>query len=379
MVTRREKKKRANARRWVDEHESGFQMTSLKLPEGVKFFKVDKATVYRLEIIEFEAGAGNPYAHAGETHFERTLWTHPRIGVDSDTYTCPAKTAKKKCPICEHRQRLSRESDIDKETEKLIKDLLPKERQLWNVFDHAAPDDGVQIWDISFHLFGKQLRDYLKDADEEDGYDYFSSPDDGFTIKVGFTEEKFAGNTFYKTGSIEFKKRRGECDQEILTGGGHALDDLLIVESYDKLKSVFLQTGDDGDDGKSSSAAAEDEELLKKRRRRKSVEEKKEEKPPVDDRSFNRGDTVYTKKDERECMVSKISPDGALTLIADDDQVIKDVMPLEVRTADEQGKRDSATGRGESLPDDPDPVESQAAASEKGGEDDDWDNDWDED
>jgi hypothetical protein len=179
---------------------------------------------------------------------------------------CPAQTANQPCPICEYRKKLHRDPDAD---EKLIKSLAPKERQLFNVFDPNEPDKGVQIWDISYHLFGKCLDEHLKNADEEDGLDFFYHPKRGKTLKLGVIEESYNGRAFYKVTSILFRDRKEPIDQELLTST-HCLDELLIVMPYEKLKAMFLQTGEEssagaGDDDappakKKAAPAAEDDD-----------------------------------------------------------------------------------------------------------------------
>jgi len=246
-MVRRDKKRRGkvrSARKRAEEHKSGFERTSVKPPDGVEMFSPDKAGVYRIDIVPYTVTTDtNPYAEEGDQHFERTFFTHRAIGPNEDTVVCLAKTFKKPCPVCEHRAKLAKDPDAD---EQLVKDLGPKERQLWNVLDHDEEDKGVQLWDISFHLFGKQLDARVKNSDEDDGYEYFHDPNEGMTLKVGMAERSFAGNKFLEAESIDFKKRK-PLDDDILDAAV-VLDDCLVEMDYDSLKKMFLQTGDDDDD-----------------------------------------------------------------------------------------------------------------------------------
>lgn len=241
---RTERKNRLSARRRAEEHKSGFDSTSLVLPEGFKLWKIDKAGVKRIDILPFRVGVGNPYADQGELHFERTYWVHRGIGPNNGTYVCPLKTAGKKCPVCEYVAKLKQDKDPSKEVDDMIKALLPKERQLWALVDLAEADKGIQIWDVSYHLFGKQLDDAIKASDEDEGYEYFADPEDGMTVKVGIDEESFNGMSFYKTVSVGFKPRVDKYSQDFLDSVP-CLDDVVLVPDYDSLEKVFLQVDDD--------------------------------------------------------------------------------------------------------------------------------------
>src|SRR5262249_29306439 len=156
---------------------------------------------YRLDIIPYEAGKGNPYADEGMFHYERTYFCHKKVGPNEDTYICPAKTFGKPCPICEERTRLSRDPEAD---EAVLKSLRPKERQLWNVFVYDQADKGVQVWDVSDWLFGKHLRAKVQKCEK---YESFADPDDGWTLDIGANQESGDGMTWFTFQDIEFLPR----------------------------------------------------------------------------------------------------------------------------------------------------------------------------
>lgn len=284
MPNNREKreKRTVSAERRLKEHKTGFDLTALTIPEGVNKFTPKKEGTYRLEVLPFEAGDGNPYAKKGQLHFERTYFTHRGIGANQDSYVCLAKTSGKPCPVCEHRAKLAKDPKSD---EQLIKDLSPKERQLWLIYDHGAPERGVQIWDVSFHNFGKHLDKKINNADEEDKEQYqkFADPEEGSTLKVGASEESMGGTKFLSFTDIEFKARKDALDPE-LVNHGVCLDDVVKETAYDKLKKIFLQTGEEDDDGED-----EDKPAPKKKSKGDDDEDddppapKKKAAPPPDD------------------------------------------------------------------------------------------------
>lgn len=255
----------SNARERAEKHTSGFDSTSIKLPEGVKLFKPKKAGVYKIDIIPFVAGKGNPYADEGILHYERTFHVHPRVGgQDGDTYVCPRETVGAKCPICEFQKQLMRDGGAD---EKLVKSLYPKERQLFQLIDLAEPEKGIQIWDVSYHLFGKFLDARIKNSDEDDKYDRFYRLVGGKTLKLGFEEETFNKQTFLKVSTIDFKDRAEDYGEDMLEKG-YCLDELLKIPTYNELKAALEGGGsakDDGDDEPKKRRSDDDDDAPKKR------------------------------------------------------------------------------------------------------------------
>lgn len=237
MKTKREEReeKLVSARKRANEHENLYQGTTIKIPQGVNQFKVQKAGPMRVDIMPYRVGKGNPFADEGYTYFERTFWTHRNVGSNNESYICLNKTFKKPCPICDYQNKMRKDPSA---TDDAIKALNPSERQLWNVIDHSDKKKGIQVWEVAYFNFGKQLDAKLKNSDEEDNYDYFYDLKKGFTLKLGVTEESFAGNSFYKVTDIEFKPRAEPYGKEMIDQST-CLDDLLKETDYNKLKEIF--------------------------------------------------------------------------------------------------------------------------------------------
>lgn len=283
---REERRSKVSGRRRAEEHKTGFSSKCYRIPDGHKLFQVKAEGVKRLDIIPYTVSenAKNPYAEAGEQHFERTYFAHRDVGPDADMYPCLQKTFGMSCPICEYRKNLLKDPDAD---EDVIKNLAPKERQLWNVLDLDEPEKGVQLWDCSFHLFGKQLDARINNSDEDEGYEFFADPDEGLTLKIGFSEQSFGKSTFYQAETIDFKARKKPIEDEVLEKALN-LDEILIKYDPQKLKEVFLQTKTEDADAdespirepKKKPAAEEDDEAPVKRRRPEPRDEEEEETPP---------------------------------------------------------------------------------------------------
>jgi hypothetical protein len=202
-------------------------------------FTLKTAGVKRFDIMPYIVGKGNPRCDEGLDYYERTYYVHRNIGPDNKAYVCPAKTIGQRCPICEWRLRADRNKTAD---EALIKDLAPRERQLFVVYDHADSDKGYQVWDISYHLFGKALDKRLADL-FADGDDYYCFADlqGGYTLRCGIVEKTIPGRTFFEVGTIDFKARAEDFDPECLQDTP-CLDDLLVILPYDELRAIFLQS-----------------------------------------------------------------------------------------------------------------------------------------
>lgn len=244
---RKQKHRYASARDRADKKkaEGSFSATYIQIPQGAKFFK-PKAGLMLLDIIPFPAGKGNPCAEPGALWYERTFHLHPRIGVDSNAFLCLRLSSGKPCPICEFRSKLLRKGSDTSEEQ--VKDMAPKERQLFNVINRKEPEKGIQIWDVSYHLFGKLLDARIRNSDEDEGYDRFHYLEGGMTLKVGFKEKSYEGRTFLETETIDFKPRAEDLDEDLLEKA-YCLDDLLVHPDYDDLKAIFLETSQDDEDG----------------------------------------------------------------------------------------------------------------------------------
>ncbi len=269
-MAKRQKRKRTSAKEIAKTRKSSGESNYIKLPEGMEFFRVDKSGPKKLDFLPYVTKS-NPYVDDGYEHYERTYWAHRGVGADQRTYLCPSKTAGKKCPICEHVRELNKE----KADEDTIRALLPKQRQLWLVVDLDEKEKGVQLWDFSYHLFGKLLDEQLK-YDEDGEHEFFYGIEDGQSARVIFDEETMGGFSFFKAVSIQFKKRPPYSED--IADSLPCLDDLLVIEDYESLYAIFFQEegppektsgkdevevpwdGDDDDDEEVTASVGDDDE-----------------------------------------------------------------------------------------------------------------------
>ncbi len=223
-----------------------YTSTSLKLPKDAKMFQIKSDKPLKLDILPYQVGKGNPFADQGTYHYERTFWVHRGIGPDNASYVCPRETSRGKlpCPICEHLQKLREDPEAN---EDLIMALKAKRRQLFNVIDVNNPDNGVMIWDISWHLFGQLLLENLEDEEFAADRKNWCEFEGGQTLRLGLKEKTFNKQKFYEVSRIDFVDRKRDYNPDKMLDKVYCLDDVVKVLPYEELKKVFMQTGEDTD------------------------------------------------------------------------------------------------------------------------------------
>jgi hypothetical protein len=254
----------------------GFESTALNRPEGVPVFRLTKAGTYRLDIIPYVVGKGNPFAAPGSVYYERTFYVHRNIGPNGDSYTCPKRTFDKRCPICEERVKLLRSPKADKDA---IKALNPSERQLFLVKDLNEPDKGIQLWDMSHFLFGKLLDTRVKgtaDDEDEENYENFFHLDGGMTLKLTVEEDGYDGRSFYKVTAIDFRPRKTEYSDALLDEVP-CLDDIPKLVPFDKLAAKFNAVDEE------EEKEDEDKPTKKKPKKKKKEADDDDEEEDLDD------------------------------------------------------------------------------------------------
>jgi len=257
--------------------------TYLNLPEGVEMFKPEAGKAY-LDILPYlvtdekhlDRDDESGIATTGEIWWKKPFRTHKNIGVDNITVVCPS-TFGMKCPICEH---FKAEQDNDAEWDD-IKDFKYKDRSLYVVlpvdvdgFDKKYKQEPY-VFDMSYHLFEKQLEEELE---SEDQYEGFPALEDGFTLAVRFKQKKFGKAEYCETSRIDFEERDEQYDEDYLEEIPN-LDDMLIVKTYEELTLLFNM--EDTEDAE----VTEVDEKPKRERRKKTEDSEEETDPPKRTRS----------------------------------------------------------------------------------------------
>lgn len=211
---------------------------------GVNIFELERKGTKLIDIVPYVTGEGNANMEPGKWYYENTVWAH-RVGGSGGVkwYPCPAKNNNQKCPICEYRTKILNDREAGEDARKLADDLKAKQRQLWNVYDHDAPDKGVQVWELSYHMFGR-LVDEAINSDVESShpldYEFFADPQDGFSLRLGVIEDSFEGKTFLKIGRVDFIKRKKALTKK-LCDSATQLEGIVLKMDYAAIQAGFLE------------------------------------------------------------------------------------------------------------------------------------------
>jgi len=368
--SRERREKRTGARRRAEQHATGFENTVLTVPEGIGFWS-PKVGTYKIDIVPFKAGQGNPWAEPGDDYYERTYYSYRRIGAEEKNYVAPGKTFGHPDPIAEWVAKAANREDVD----------APKERQLFLVWDHTEPEKGVKIWDISFHLFGKLLDFRINESDDNDNWDQFDDPTEhGFTLKLMIKQETAGGYNFNDTKAIDFIQRNNALPDNI-KNHGICLDDLLVEIPYDKLKAIFMGSVDSEPDPSNTGEDDNDPQKEKPEPQAEVAGPEDKKEPDDDPTASDLGlsvDDAGTYKG-LQCRIVKISGDGTSLLLMDEnDDVHKAIAPRDFKI----NRRDTIPVQDESELDQNTLLDNERAAqiadtNNTSGTEDDLDEDWD--
>jgi hypothetical protein len=269
----------------------------LLLPKGIKMFKEVPGGRAKLDFLPYIVTSENhmdrnekaEIAIPGEIWYKAPYKVHRKIGANDDSFIC-LTTIGKRCPICEYRAKLMRESDGSQEAKDQINALRPSLRNLYYVVPIGMKDfeEKPHIWDISQALFQKLLNTELEENPDNE---IFPDLQQGYTLSLRFSSETIGkSKPFAETSRIDFEDRDEEYPDSILDTLP-SLDKVFKVLTYKELDAIFLELDpEDMEDEKK-----EVEEEAAPLRKRKKVEEDEEEAPTLRKRK-----TVEPEEEEEE-------------------------------------------------------------------------------
>ena len=230
---------RSRVRERMNEQEATGGSWAVDIPQGrqleLKETHRGGVCVKRLDFLPYVT-SNNPEVGKGEIWFRRSYGVHRGIGVDAKTRLCPKLTYKEACFVCEEQSEMYKAAK-SKEDKDIAGALYHKKRELYNVIDRDDEDKGVQVFDISYHLFGKKLKVELDTAPDY-RYDGFADLKGGFTLVCRFAKKTFGETEFFEIDRIDFEARE-DYDEEVLKETID-LDTLFRPLTYDQLKKEML-------------------------------------------------------------------------------------------------------------------------------------------
>ena len=223
---------------------------------GLKFFKLaEPGTYHDLNILPWTIGSKNhPEVAAGNMHigdpdYVLDIMVHTRIGPNNGDYICPKKNFNKPCPICERADELWKNEATKEEARK----LFAKRKCVYLVQEldenfHAKSDTPL-IFETAHSTFSKELQSRATSCLRGKGVVNFADPNDqGKVVSFSVNEGTMGnGKKFKEAGNFEFNERVEEISDEILEKCP-SLDTMMVVKSYDQLKSALYGDPDDVED-----------------------------------------------------------------------------------------------------------------------------------
>jgi len=359
-----------SAERRLAEHSTGGDRLAIRVPDGVTLFKYEKDKTYRLAFLAFRTGKNNPYAPPGVMYYERTYYTHPRMGPNKDCVFCNAKNLKETCAACDEYSMICQKfpprydswTQAQKDEAGSVK---YKERQAFLVLDLDETGKGIQMLEISHFAFGKHLDAKLGRVaiSKRDEMRQFYFPQNGYYLQVGTTSESAGSGSFVKMADIEFHKLEKAVSKDILTTAKEiCLDDLVRKTKYAELKKMIhppvdedeeeeetINTEERDDDDEdhttdSSESIDEDEEETEEESNDDYAEDDDEVVPSVGDvvtylsKGVRKKAKVVKVKDEKAFLKNKLTPEGfwkpldALTPLEVEEEEEKPVKKAKTKT-----------------------------------------------
>jgi hypothetical protein len=182
----------------------------------------------------------------GDLEYALIIPVHYDVGITGDTVLCLSEAFGGHCAVCDEMFEKIKEDKVKHKDQ--IGKLRAKWRCFYNVFDHEDEEfEGIKLWEKSFHLFEKYLRQESRDS--EDGFVPFADLELGKIIIFKGREKSIGDVNYIEAEAIEFEDRDDPYDNDVLNSV-YALDTALIIPDAAEVRRSFLQTDDEGEDDK---------------------------------------------------------------------------------------------------------------------------------
>jgi hypothetical protein len=224
------------------------------LPDGYEIWKCTEGE-HLIDVIPYLASENNPNnTPVGNPSFKADIWVHSKIGPNEDNYVCLARTLKKDCPICQHKNYIKESQGLD-EKDPMVKSLNPSRRIFYNVWVHDNEKEetkGPQVWEVSQFLFEQPLINQAQIPKiagvSVGGSENYTNPDTGKMIS--FTRK---GKTQLSTEyvSFHFIARPKPIPDEILMKS-LCLDDFITIPTYEEVYKAYHSEQDQQDEAEAT-------------------------------------------------------------------------------------------------------------------------------
>lgn len=227
------------------------------LPKNMRVWIPEQPGKVNLDIVPYEVSSDyhpDDRVEKGVLWYQRLFMVHHNVGPNTVSVVCPG-TINKRCPICEQRQRLTKDRDRNAEQIKL---LTPQKFYAYNIID-PDDEDRIAIFAVSKGKFYDRLQTDLKEGEDSDCNFFDVEGGDGRTLKVRFVQDSFEGRKFIRADRIDFVPRKDMDLDEILSKVAD-LDTIFNIMEYSKLEAMFLALEEEEEDEKPVKKPAKDED-----------------------------------------------------------------------------------------------------------------------
>lgn len=219
---------------------------TISLPNGVDFMRAEEGKI-KFDIIPFRAKTGG-------VDYQQDYKVHYDVGPEHKSVVCPT-TFGQPCPLCDEANRLRKSTNSADAA--LAKELRPKDKTLFNVVLKDDPKNKkIQVYDVSYWNFTKQLCEELQDDDNEEHRD-FATPSEGKTLSVRFGPEATGqGRSRIVAKKITFLER-SENYKDSIIDEAVKLDTVFKLRTYDELLRMMHGDAPESDELEDSEAASD--------------------------------------------------------------------------------------------------------------------------
>ena len=225
---------KAAAKKQLEGGNSGLYNKAWKSKNGLSVYKPEPTKedgsnrgVLRILPYMMKDPRNNPDSQdIGAAWYKRRWWAH-RVGPNKVVVACLFRNFGKPCPVCEMVQKM-RADGVD---DGVIRNLVAKERELFNVYDHVSKQ--VKILDISTHLFGKKLLKEVNDPANDNAGLYVDPGEGGMQLYCRFDSRKVGDFNITELGDVKFVK--GKAVPKEILDKAEDLDAMLIEMEREEL------------------------------------------------------------------------------------------------------------------------------------------------
>lgn len=171
----------------------------------------------------------------GDLDYNLDYFVHRMVGLNRDDVVCLKSNYGMNCPICQISDKMREDGNKDE-----YQRLKPTRRVLYNIIDMNNIDAGLQVFDVSYFLFEKELISASRSFNEDGTIVNFADPIEGAVIKFRAEKEKFGvnGKDYFVYKNFSFMQRNESLPDELIEQA-ISFDKYLEIYSSDEIIDIL--------------------------------------------------------------------------------------------------------------------------------------------